>query len=137
MGHAVSTATARVAIWRPLTALGLALGWLACSGHTIRSERSFDQIQRLVAGKTEIEVERLLGPPDMREARLADDEVWIWWDYTFLDGNQYAPELRGQAVHLEVTFRKPVVVEGQEVPKAGWRVAGPFSVNFSRRSPRG
>jgi hypothetical protein len=137
MVQAWRKATARLAIWPPLGALGLALGWLACSGHTIRSERSFDQIQRLVAGKTEIEVERLLGPPDTREARLEDDEVWIWWDYTFLDGDQYAPELRGQAVHLEITFRKPVVAEGQDAPKAGWRVAGPFSVNFSRKVPRG
>jgi hypothetical protein len=123
------------AIWRSLGALWLALGWLACNGATIRSERSFDQIQRLVAGKTETEVEGLLGPPDIRETRLVDDEVWIWWDYTFLDGNQYAPELRGQAVHLEITFRKPAA--GQDLPKAAWRVPGPFSVNFSRRAPRG
>jgi hypothetical protein len=136
MVHALRKATAWLAIWPSLGALGLALGWLACAGHTIRSERSFDQIQRLVAGKTEIEVERLLGPPDSREARLEDDEVWIWWDYTFLDGDQYAPELRGQAVHLEITFRKPVVAEGQDAPKAAWRVAGPFSVNFSRKVPR-
>ncbi len=126
---------ASLAAWGALGALWLATGCVACSRHTTRPERSFDQIQRLVTGKTENEVERLLGPPDAREPRLIDDDVWIWWDYTFLDGNQYAPELRGLAVHLEITFRKPEAAAGRDVPKAAWRVAGPFSVNFSRRAP--
>jgi hypothetical protein len=115
--------------------LWFAVGWLACGGHSIRSEQSFDEIQRLVTGKTESEVEQLLGEPDNRETRLIDDEVWTWWDYTFLDGKQYAPELRGQAVHLEITFRRPGGFEGGGLPKAAWRVLGPFAVNFSRQAP--
>jgi len=113
-----------------------ALGWLAC-GHAARSRQPFDQIQRLVTGKTEAEVERLLGRPDARESRLIDDDVWIWWDYTFLDGEHYPPELRGQAVHLEITFDRPAGIAAQDQPHAAWRVAGPFSVNFSHRLPRG
>jgi hypothetical protein len=102
-----------------------------------RWKQSFDEIERQVTGKTEAEVEQILGKPDTREARLVDDDVWIWWGFTFLDGEQYAPEVRGQVVHLEITFDRPAGTAGQELPHAAWRVAGPYSVNFSRRLPRG
>jgi hypothetical protein len=101
-----------------------------------RSRHSFDWIQRQVTGKTEAEVESILGKPDTRESRLVDDEVWIWWDYTFLDSEQYPPEMHGQVVHLEITFDRPAGAAGRDAPRAAWRVAGPFSVNFSRRLPR-
>jgi hypothetical protein len=111
-------------------------GWLACNGSIARSGKSFDEIQHLVAGKTESDVERILGTPDTRGTGVVDDEVWVWWDYTFLDGAQYPPELRGQVVHLEITFERPVVAGGEALPRALWRVAGPFSVNFSRHVSR-
>jgi len=126
-------------ISRSLGLAWLVLGCIACSGHAPRSRQSFDEIQHLITGKTEAEVEHILGKPDARESRLVDDDVWIWWDYTYLDGEQYAPELRGQVVHLEITFGKPpgAADDGRELPHEVWRAAGPFSVNFSRRLPRG
>jgi hypothetical protein len=116
-------------------AVAAGCGILGCGGHGARSRRSFDQIQRLVVGRTEAEVERLLGAPDSREPQLVDDEVWIWWDYTFLDGTQYQPELRGRVVHLEITFGKPRPVAGTVTPRAAWRVSGPFAVNYSMPQP--
>jgi hypothetical protein len=125
-----------------IAVLGAVVGvaGLGCGAHAsraARSQQSFDHIQQQVTGRTEAEVERMLGTPDARESRLVDDEVWIWWDYTFLDGEQYPPEVRGQVVHLEITFDQPPGSEaGRDVPRGGWRVAGPFAVNFSRRAPR-
>lgn len=123
--------------WAVVVCLAVVVGgaWGGCHAPAARSRHSFDQIQHLVAGRTELEVECLLGSPDTRESRLVDDDVWIWWNFTFLDGEQYAPELRGQIVHLEITFDRPFAVEGQQVPRASWRIAGPYSVNFSRRLP--
>jgi hypothetical protein len=121
-------------------AVAFAGGWIGCGARrsgSPRSHLSFDQIQLLVTGQTEAEVDHLLGEPDTRVARLFDDDVWIWWDYTFLDGEHYAPELRGQVVHLEITFDRPTGVAGSEAPKAVWRVTGPLSVSFSRPTPRG
>ena len=130
-------------IWRAVAVACIATAiyacWIGCGAQAAgpsRSQLSFDQIQSRVAGRTEAEGEGILGKPDTREARLVDDDVWIWWDYTYLDGEQYAPELRGQVVHLEITFDRPSGPAGQDSPKAAWRVAGPFSVNFSRRAPR-
>ncbi|HXM70231.1 MAG TPA: hypothetical protein VN970_03795 [Thermoanaerobaculia bacterium] len=120
-------------------AVTMGASWIGCGARAAgppRSQLSFDLIQSRVVGKTEAEVERILGMPDTREARLVDDDVWIWWDYTYLDGERYAPEVRGQIVHLEITFDKPPGLAGQDLPKAAWRVAGPFSVNFSRRAPK-
>jgi hypothetical protein len=125
-----------VAVAAAISAGALGCGAPASSSNAARSRHSFDWIQRQAAGKTESQVERLLGKPDAREPRLIDDEVWIWWDYTFLDGEQYPPEVRGQVVHLEITFDKPPGTAGQDVPHAAWRVAGPSSVNFSRKLPR-
>ncbi|HLX06733.1 MAG TPA: hypothetical protein VKY89_02605 [Thermoanaerobaculia bacterium] len=119
-----------------LAAAALGAAGLGCRAHAAgvpRSKQSFDPIQRLVTGRTEADVERLLGRPDAREARPADEDVWIWWDFTFLDGVQYAPEVRGQVVHLEITFARPQGVAGRQASHAGWRVAGPFSVSYSRR----
>jgi hypothetical protein len=119
--------------------VAVAGGWTGCDARhsgAPRSQLTFDQIQLLVAGKTEAEVDRMLGEPDTRQARLFDDDIWIWWDYTYLDGEHYAPELRGQVVHLEITFDRPAAVAGRHLPKRAWRVSGPLSVSFSRRAPR-
>ncbi len=113
-----------------LLLLGLFLFLLACRP-SARSQRSYDQIHDLVTGKTGAEVEHLLGPPDLRESVL-DDQRWIWWNYTFLDGDQYAPEIRGQIVHLEIVLKKPP--GSIALPIAQWRAAGPLAVSYSKPS---
>jgi hypothetical protein len=111
-----------------LLLLSVLAGLLACRPGA-RSSQSYDQIRELVTGRTATEVERLLGKPDLRETVL-DDQRWVWWNYTFLDGDQYAPEIRGQVVHLEITFQAP------PTPGVDARV-GPLSVSYSKpsRSP--
>ena len=109
-------------------ALGL-LVLVACGKTAARSDRSFDQIRELVAGKSAAEVAALLGEPDTRESVLVGDERWIWWNYTFLDGEDLPPELRGQVVHLEITFeRSPNPSASGE---SAWRVSGPLGVSYS------
>ena len=98
-----------------------------------RSRRSFDEIQQIVTGKTAREVELLLGKPDARERLLTEDEKWTWWNYTVLDGEQYAPEVRGQIVHLEVVFAVPAGGNAT-LPQSEWRVNGPYGVSYSRRA---
>src|SRR5262245_5058323 len=46
-----------------------------------RSEKSFDQIRTMVSGKSQAEVERLLGPPDFTEKLLLGDVRCTWWNY--------------------------------------------------------
>ena len=117
----------------PLLLLSLVLALLACRPSS-RSQRSYDQIRELVTGKSGAEVEFLLGKPDVRE-NVLDDQRWIWWNYTFLDGDQYAPEIRGQIVHLEITLQRPAPSSGDTVlPIAQWRAAGPLSVSYSKPS---
>jgi hypothetical protein len=111
-----------------LLALGIILLSIACRP-SARSSRSYDQIRDLVAGKTAAEVERLLGQPDARET-LLDESRWVWWNYTFLDGDQYAPEIRGQVVHLEILFHNPAASPAT-VPVQAWRVDGPLAVSYS------
>ena len=96
-----------------------------------RSQHSYDQIREMVRGKTAAEVEQLLGEPDVRESVL-DDQRWIWWSYTFLNGNQYAPEIRGQIVHLEIILRNPSPAGHAAPPIADWRVVGPLSVSYTK-----
>jgi hypothetical protein len=115
---------------RNLFVLLLVLSALACRPGA-RSDQSYEEIRRMVAGKTGAEVERLLGAPDLRETVLGDQR-WIWWNYTFLAGDQYAPEIRGQVVHLEIVLEKPPG-RGPASPSE-WRVNGPFSVSYSTAS---
>ena len=98
--------------------------------HSGRLEKSFDQICQLVAGRTASEVESLLGAPDVREKILVDDERWVWWRYTYLDGNDYAPEVRGQVVHLEITFQNPSP-GGARKPYSKWRIVSRYGVSYS------
>jgi hypothetical protein len=86
-----------------LLAIVLALA-LACGARTPRSPYTFDQIRQWGAGKSAREVEALLGRPDTRQRLPTHDEKWIWWNYTVLDGKQYAPEVRRRIVHLEIFF---------------------------------
>jgi hypothetical protein len=103
----------------------------ACS-HSAKSQKSFDEIRGLVAGKTATEVKQLLGPPDNVDKLLLGDERWVWWNYTFLEGKKWAPEMRGKVVHLEITFEGPSFErEGREVvAKAEPRVSEPYGVGY-------
>lgn len=112
-----------------ITLFGFLLPAVACGGPAARSERSFDQIAATVAGQNAAEVLELLGEPDSRQPIYLRDERWIWWNYTFLAGNDYPPEVRGQVVHLEITFRPPPAAAGRQ-PYSQWRIAEPFGVSF-------
>jgi hypothetical protein len=116
--------------------LGLACLALAGSGRAVRPPglpRPLAEIARLVANRSESEVEKILGPPGARTPPLADEEVCIWWSATYLEGEQYPPELLGMPLHLEITFTKPAGAPGGAFPRSAWRVAGPFAVNSSQR----
>jgi hypothetical protein len=101
----------------------------ACRSHS-RSSKSFDEICRLVSGKSASEVEALLGKPDSREDLAIGDQRWIWWNYTSLEGENYAPELRGKVVHLEITFSSPIGLSNVSHSPSQWRVSSPLSVSF-------
>jgi outer membrane protein assembly factor BamE (lipoprotein component of BamABCDE complex) len=103
---------------------------LAGCSPAARSEKSFDEIRMLVAGKTEAEVTKLLGNPDHRETLPFGDERWTWWNYTYL-GKEFAPEVRGKIVHLEITFAGPLVAAAGGDEPSGWRVSEPYGVGFS------
>ena len=108
------------------------LMWVSCARSAARSEKCFDDIRQMVAGKTAAEVEALLGEPDSRKPILIHDERWVWWNYTFLDGDSYPPEIRGQVVHLEITFERPGDANGDSPPSyAGWRISDPLGVSYT------
>lgn len=92
-----------------------------------RSQRSFDEIYRLVSGKTATEVETILGKPNTQEKLPMGDWRWVWWSYTSLQGDKYAPEVRDKPVHLEIVFSSP---RGAQVPDSQWRVDGPLAVSY-------
>lgn len=102
----------------------------ACTPPKARTERSYDEIKDLVVGKTTAEVTKLLGEPDTRQKLLDEDEKWIWWNYTFLEGNNYPPEKRGKVVHLEILFRSPSIVLPSASPPEEWRVDKDFGVTY-------
>ncbi|MFL6231919.1 MAG: hypothetical protein ACJ76N_02175 [Thermoanaerobaculia bacterium] len=95
-----------------------------------RSGKSFEEIRALVTGKTEAEVRNLLGDPDHREKLLFGDERWTWWNYTYL-GKDWAPEVQGKIVHLEITFAGPLVATAGLDEPSRWRVSEPYGVGFS------
>lgn len=105
-----------------------------CRGPHARSERSFDEIQALVRGKTAAQVLRLLGEPDSRQTVFDADERWIWWNYTFLDGNDHPPEMRGRVVHLEIVFKNPNRSRRDRQPYTEWRIDDAFGVSFQMSS---
>lgn len=117
------------------SALCIALGvWMvtACAdGPSARSSQSFDEIARRVDNLSATEIGRLLGAPDSRQPIYVRDERWIWWNYTFLDGEDIPPEDRGQTVHLVITFRKPES-SANASPTSEWRVARPYGIAFRR-----
>ena len=103
--------------------------FVSCQSHP-RSDRSFDQIRSIVRGKTASEIEKILGPPDSRQPLLLGDERWIWWNYTFLGGQDYSPEVRGKIVHLQITFANPDLSGKARPPYSRWRVEDPLSVSY-------
>jgi hypothetical protein len=113
-----------------LTTLATLVALVACDRSRARSDRSFDEIEELVRGRTAAEVLSLLGEPDSRRVVFDADERWIWWNYTTLDGRDYPPELRGRVVHLEIVFSNPNRSHPPAGPTAEWRVADAFGVNF-------
>jgi hypothetical protein len=121
---------------RHTTRLLVTLLLVACNRSGARSENSFAEIRKLVSGKTAAQVEAILGPPDTRQPALLDSERWIWWNYTFLDGNDFAPERRGQVVHLEIGFDPPQDGENRDKPPyAEWRISDLLGVTYA--IPRG
>jgi len=115
-----------------ISAAGLVLALLlgaGCRGPRARSERSFDEIQALARGKTAAQILALLGEPDSRQVVFDADERWIWWNYTFLDGEDLPPELRGQVVHLEITFERSP--DPSASGESAWRISGPLGVSYS------
>lgn len=107
------------------------LAAVACRGARPRSEKSFDEIRDLVADRSAAEIESLLGAPDTRQPILLGDERWIWWSYTYLDGNGYPPEMRGHVVHLEILFERPEGSRAERPPDSAWRVSGPLGVSYT------
>ncbi|HEY2293847.1 MAG TPA: hypothetical protein VGM86_24345 [Thermoanaerobaculia bacterium] len=105
-----------------------------CRGPRARSARSFSEIQALVQGKTAEQLLQLLGEPDSRQVVFDADERWIWWNYTFLDGKDCPPEMRGRVVHLEIVVKNPVRnVESARVsrrPYSEWRVDDAFGITY-------
>jgi hypothetical protein len=104
---------------------------VSCSHPRAKSEKSFDEIRDMVTGKTTAEVEGMLGKPDSREAMVMSGERWIWWNYTYLDGNNYAPEERGSVVHLEIVFEPDGSGAKASNPRAELRVGGPLGVSYT------
>jgi hypothetical protein len=82
-----------------------------------------------VQGKTASEIEELLGAPNTRQTSELGTERWIWWNYTFLGGQDYSPEVRGKIVHLQIVFAAPIT-ESDKPPIAKRRVIDPSSVSF-------
>jgi hypothetical protein len=116
---------------RSILALSTLLLCLLAACHSSpRSDKSFDQIRGMVQGKTATEIEKILGPPDSRQPGLLGDERWIWWNYTYIGGQDYSPEIRGQIVHLQITFANPNVAVSIKPPYAKWRILDPQSVSF-------
>jgi hypothetical protein len=99
---------------------------LACHSERPRSDKSFDEICRLVSGKTTTEVEAILGKPNTREKLPLGDWRWVWWNYTILKGDNYPPEVRNKPVHLEIMFSSQT-----QVPDTQWRVGGPLAVSYA------
>ena len=105
-----------------------------CLGPRARSNHSFSEIQTLAQGKTAEQILQLLGEPDSRQVVFDADERWIWWNYTFLDGKDCPPEMRGRVVHLEIVVKNPIrsleTVHASRRPYSEWRVDDAFGITY-------
>jgi hypothetical protein len=115
----------------------LAIGAAGCRGPRARSDRSFDEIQALARGKNAEQILQLLGEPDSRQEVFDAGERWIWWNYTFLDGKDCPPEMRGRVVHLEIVVRAPRHESAGRRPYAEWRVDDAFGITYQAPSTGG
>lgn len=110
----------------------LALILIACSQQRPKSEKCFDDIRDMVKEKTAAEVESLLGEPDSRQSLVLLGERWIWWNYTYLDGKNYPPEMRGRLVHLEIIFDRKFKEKGSaKAALSELRIIDPLSVSYT------
>lgn len=105
---------------------------VSCHHNGPKSSKCFDEIRELVKGRSAAEVEKILGRPDSRQKMLLSAERWIWWNYTFLDGQDYPPEQRGRLVHLEIIFEH-AGGEGRSgnAELSDLRAADPLSVTYT------
>ena len=94
------------------------------------SGRSFEEVCKLVEGRTAVEVEQLLGKPDFSEVNILGDERWLWWNYVVLAGASHPPEVSNRLFHLEITFVDPSPHSGRPLPHSQWRVRKPFGVTY-------
>lgn len=110
----------------------LTLVLVACRQQGSKSPKCFDDIRDMVKGKTAAEVESLLGEPDSRQQLVLSGERWVWWDYTYLDGKNYPPEMRGKVVHLEIIFeRAGNAVGNAKAALSDLRAMDPLSVSYT------
>lgn len=116
--------------WILLAGMALLISLAGCQRPRARSDRSFDEIQALVRGKTAQQLLQLLGAPDSRQEVFDAGERWIWWNYTFLDGQDCPPEMRGRVVHLEIVVRDPETVSVDRRPYSEWRVDDAFGITY-------
>jgi hypothetical protein len=110
--------------------LALFLFFLAACNSSPRSDRSFDQIRDLVQGKTASEIEEILGAPDSRKSMALGDERWIWWEYTYLGGQDYSPDVRDKVVHLQITFTNPSIASSFRPSYSEWKILDPKNVSY-------
>jgi len=110
----------------------LTIGAAGCRGPRARSDRSFDQIQALARGKNAQQIVQLLGEPDSRQQVFDAGEQWIWWNYTFLDGKDCPPEMRGRVVHLEIVVRDPHRQAAGRRPYSEWLVDDAFGISYQK-----
>lgn len=86
----------------------------------------------MVKGRTSSEVETILGEPDSKQEMLSSGERWIWWNYTFLGGNNYPPELRDKVVHLEILFEPDDQAGVARASSPGeLRASSPFAISYT------
>ncbi|HYO14376.1 MAG TPA: hypothetical protein VE685_14365 [Thermoanaerobaculia bacterium] len=111
----------------------LLISLAGCAGPRAKSDRSFSEIQALARGKTAAQLLQLLGEPDSRQVLFDADERWIWWNYTFLDGQDCPPEIRGRVVHLEIVVRNPMKPASSRAgrrPYSEWKVDDAFGITY-------
>lgn len=114
-----------------LAVFALLLGCVSgCRQARPQSAKSFDEIEHLVRGKDAAQILLLLGKPDTRQRLFDDDEKWVWWNYTFLDGQDQPPELRGSTVHLEIAFRNPSRPYEAAKPYSEWSIDTDYGVRY-------
>ena len=117
--------------WTILTVTFMLLCAISCGTRGARSEKSFDEIRKLCQGRTTTEVERLLGSPDSRQSMPFYGESWTWWNYTYLDGSDVAPEERGRVVHLKILFDPDAPSEQGAAPaNLTLRASNPLAVSY-------